>query len=138
MLDGLNEIFEKYGYYLESLQSLTLKGKTGAEQIAQIMDSFRENPPLTLAGVEVVAVEDYWTSEKKDLKTGRKDPIELPKSNVLKFFLEDGSWFCARPSGTEPKCKFYFGVNKSSFAEAERFLNNLEEVVMAHVRELIQ
>ena len=138
LLDGLNEIFEKYGYYLESLQSLTLKGKTGAEQITRIMNSFRKNPPLTLAGVEVVAVEDYWTGEKKDLKTGRKDPIDLPKSNVLKFFLEDGSWFCARPSGTEPKCKFYFGVNKSSFAEAERFLNNLEEVVMAHVRELIQ
>src|SRR5690606_10234064 len=99
LLDGLREIFEKYGFYRESLQSITLKGLEGAEKIAQIMDSFRKHPPVELAGVKVIAVEDYLTSVKKELTTGKLDPIKLPKSNVLKYFLEDGSWFCVRPSG---------------------------------------
>lgn len=138
LLDGLREIFEKYGYYRESLQSLTLKGLEGEEQIAHIMNSFREHPPHELAGVKVIAVEDYQTSVKKELGTGKLDPIKLPKSNVLKFFLEDGSWFCARPSGTEPKCKFYFAVKGSSQEESETLLKNLEEAVMERVQELVK
>ena len=138
LLDGLSEIFEKYGYYRESLQSLTLKGLEGEQQIAHIMSTFRKNSPKEIAGVRVVAVEDYLESVKKELETGKLDPIKLPKSNVLKYFLEDGSWFCVRPSGTEPKCKFYFGVKRSSLDEAESFLKNLEEDVMSRVHAFIQ
>src|SRR5690606_35922805 len=82
MYDGLMEIFGKYGYYRESLQSLTLKGTEGEQQIAHIMESFRQNPPKELAGVKVVAVEDYQASLRKELDTGKLDPIKLPKSNV--------------------------------------------------------
>ena len=138
LLDGLLEIFEKYGFYRESLQSLTLKGLEGAEKIAQIMDSFRKHPPVELAGVKVIAVEDYLTSVKKELTTGKLDPIKLPKSNVLKYFLEDGSWFCVRPSGTEPKCKFYFAVKGASQEESETLLRNLEDAVMSRVQELVK
>ena len=138
LLDGLREIFEKYGFYRESLQSLTLKGLEGAEKIAQIMDSFRKHPPVELAGVKVIAVEDYLTSVKKELTTGKLDPIKLPKSNVLKYFLEDGSWFCVRPSGTEPKCKFYFAVKGASQEESETLLRNLEDAVMSRIQELVK
>lgn len=138
LLDGLLEIFEKYGFYRESLQSLTLKGLEGAEKIAQIMDSFRKHPPVELAGVKVIAVEDYLTSVKKELTTGKLDPIKLPKSNVLKYFLEDGSWFCVRPSGTEPKCKFYFAVKGASQEESETLLRNLEDAVMSRIQELVK
>ncbi len=138
MYDGLMEIFGKYGYYRESLQSLTLKGTEGEQQIAHIMESFRQNPPKELAGVKVVAVEDYQASLRKELDTGKLDPIKLPKSNVLKYFLEDGSWFCARPSGTEPKCKFYFAVQGDSLDESETLLKNLEEAVMQLVHELVK
>lgn len=138
LLDGLQEIFEKYGFYRESLQSLTLKGLEGAEKIAQILDSFRKHPPVELAGVKVIAVEDYLTSVKKELTTGKLDPIKLPKSNVLKYFLEDGSWFCVRPSGTEPKCKFYFAVKGASQEESETLLRNLEDAVMSRIQELVK
>lgn len=138
LLDGLREIFEKYGFYRESLQSLTLKGLEGAEKIAQILDSFRKHPPVELAGVKVIAVEDYLTSVKKELTTGKLDPIKLPKSNVLKYFLEDGSWFCVRPSGTEPKCKFYFAVKGASQEESETLLRNLEDAVMSRIQELVK
>lgn len=138
MYNGLMEIFGKYGYYRESLQSLTLKGTEGEQQIAHIMESFRQNPPKELAGVKVVAVEDYQASLRKELDTGKLDPIKLPKSNVLKYFLEDGSWFCARPSGTEPKCKFYFAVQGDSLDESETLLKNLEEAVMQLVHELVK
>jgi len=138
LLDGLRAIFEKYGFYRESLQSLTLKGLEGAEKIAQILDSFRKHPPVELAGVKVIAVEDYLTSVKKELTTGKLDPIKLPKSNVLKYFLEDGSWFCVRPSGTEPKCKFYFAVKGASQEESETLLRNLEDAVMSRIQELVK
>ncbi|WP_242266586.1 phospho-sugar mutase, partial [Bacillus cereus group sp. BfR-BA-01327] len=110
LYDGLLEVFEKYGFFREDLVSLTLKGKDGAEKIQEMMATFRENPPKEVAGLTVVAVEDYKASIVTSLQDGHKEEIHLPKSNVLKYQLEDGSWFCLRPSGTEPKIKFYFGV----------------------------
>ncbi|GIN90660.1 phosphomannomutase [Siminovitchia terrae] len=137
LYDGLMELYEKYGYYQESLQSLTLKGKDGAEQIAQILEAFRENPLSKVNGVVVVEVEDYAKGESLHIDTGMKAQIHLPKSNVLKYKLGDGSWFCVRPSGTEPKCKFYFGVKGQSMADAQEKLKGLEDAVMKRVNDFI-
>jgi phosphoglucomutase len=130
LYQGLIEIFNQYGYYKESLRSLTLKGKEGAEQIAGILTDFRSNPPTHIADTEIVAIEDYSQSIRYNMRTSEREPLDLPKSNVLKYFLSDGSWFCIRPSGTEPKAKFYFGVKASSLAESEKNLRILEDEVL--------
>ncbi|MEH7434273.1 phospho-sugar mutase [Bacillus thuringiensis] len=130
LYDGLLEVFEKYGFFREDLVSLTLKGKDGAEQIQEMMATFRENPPKEVAGLTVVAVEDYKASIVTSLQDGHKEEIHLPKSNVLKYQLEDGSWFCLRPSGTEPKIKFYFGVKDSSLQNSEQKLLTIKEDIM--------
>jgi len=137
LYQGLLEIFKKYGYYKEGLQSLTLKGKEGAEQIQSILQSFRSNPPADVAGRKIVAIEDYKSSERQDVAAGTKAKIELPGSNVLKYILEDNSWFCVRPSGTEPKAKFYFGVKSDTLEQSEQDLSTLEAGVMEIVNELI-
>lgn len=130
LYDGLLEVFEKYGFFREDLVSLTLKGKDGAEQIQEMMATFRENPPKEVASLTVVAVEDYKASIVTSLQDGHKEEIHLPKSNVLKYQLEDGSWFCLRPSGTEPKIKFYFGVQDSSLQNSEQKLLTIKEDIM--------
>lgn len=130
LYDGLLEVFEKYGFFREGLVSLTLKGKDGAEKIQEMMATFRENPPKEVAGLTVVAVEDYKASIITSLQDGHKEEIHLPKSNVLKYQLEDGSWFCLRPSGTEPKIKFYFGVKDSSLQNSEQKLLTIKEDIM--------
>ncbi|MGQ7106758.1 phospho-sugar mutase [Bacillus cereus group sp. Bce041] len=130
LYDGLLEVFEKYGFFREDLVSLTLKGKDGAEKIQEMMATFRENPPKEVAGLTVVAVEDYKASIITSLQDGHKEEIHLPKSNVLKYQLEDGSWFCLRPSGTEPKIKFYFGVKDSSLQNSEQKLLTIKEDIM--------
>ncbi|MEK4744894.1 phospho-sugar mutase [Bacillus sp. FSL R9-9481] len=127
LYDGLLEVFKKYGFFREDLVSLTLKGKDGAEQIQKMMATFRENPPKEVAGLTVVAVEDYKESIITTLQDGNKEEIHLPKSNVLKYQLEDGSWFCLRPSGTEPKIKFYFGVQDDSLQNSEQKLLTIKE-----------
>src|SRR6476659_5627833 len=111
LYEKLLELYVKYDCYQEHLISITKKGRDGQQQIAEMMERFRNNPPTTLAGVKVTQLLDYEKSEKRDLATGAVSPIELPKSNVLQFILEDGSKISARPSGTEPKIKFYFSVN---------------------------
>lgn len=135
--EGLVEIFETYGFYKESLQSLTLKGKDGSEQIASILTEFRLNPPTQVADVRVATVEDYLISKRTNMVNQTVEAIQLPKSNVLKYYLEDGSWFTIRPSGTEPKAKFYFGVKKDSLTESEKALKILEEKVMESVNNLL-
>ncbi|WP_394186718.1 phospho-sugar mutase [Metabacillus halosaccharovorans] len=138
LYDGLLEIFETYGYYKESLQSLTLRGKDGAEQIANILTTFRTNPPKEIAGVKVVAIEDFQASAKTIIHQNTTETIELPKSNVLKYHLEDGSWFTIRPSGTEPKAKFYFAVKGNSLSESEQLLTSVEESVMGLVDKIVK
>ena len=108
----LARIYQEYGFYQEDLISITKKGMKGAEEIQEMMANFRSNPPKTLAGAEVVKLLDYQTSVAKDLKEGTEEAIDLPKSNVLQFVLEDGAKISARPSGTEPKIKFYISVNQ--------------------------
>ncbi|WP_440603038.1 phospho-sugar mutase [Bacillus sp. GB_SG_008] len=130
LYDGLLEVFEKYGYFREGLVSLTLKGKDGAEQIQNMMTSFRENRPTEVAGLEVTIAEDYKASVRTKVKEDATEEIELPKSNVLKYYLADGSWFCLRPSGTEPKIKFYFGVQGDSLQHSEEKLEAIKEDIM--------
>ncbi|HDR3889905.1 TPA: phospho-sugar mutase [Bacillus cereus] len=130
LYDGLLEVFKKYGFFREDLVSLTLKGKDGAEQIQKMMATFRGNPPKEVAGLTVVAVEDYKESIITTLQDGNKEEIHLPRSNVLKYQLEDGSWFCLRPSGTEPKIKFYFGVQDDSLQNSEQKLLTIKEDIM--------
>ncbi|MGN7819102.1 phospho-sugar mutase [Chitinophaga sp. 22536] len=107
----LVNIYLKYGYYKEHLISITKKGMKGADEIAEMMRGYRENPPATINGSSVVTLYDYQLQQVKDIKTGEIKPLDLPKSNVLQFVLADGSKISARPSGTEPKIKFYFSVN---------------------------
>ncbi|WHY57586.1 phospho-sugar mutase [Peribacillus simplex] len=137
LYEGLLNVFEKYGFYLEGLRSLTLKGIEGAKQISGILNQFRQNPPSRIAGIPVVAEEDYQRSKKRTLLSNNEELIELPKSNVLKYFLEDGTWVCLRPSGTEPKIKFYFGVQGKSMPEAESKLSEVMEDFMSKIEALV-
>lgn len=109
----LLKLYAEFGYYKEMLISLTKKGIEGAQEIRQMMIDLRENPFQEINGQRVVMVEDYQSSTAKNLLTGEEEMLELPKSNVLIYYLEDGSKICARPSGTEPKIKFYFSVNNT-------------------------
>jgi phosphoglucomutase len=104
-------MYVEYGFYKEKLISLTKKGKTGAEEIQAMMEKYRNDTPTKLGGIKVVTLKDYKTSTSKDMITGEIEKIDLPSSNVLQFFTEDGSIISARPSGTEPKIKFYCSVN---------------------------
>lgn len=137
LYEGLLDVFEKYGFYLEGLRSLTLKGIEGAKQIQGILNQFRQNPPSRIAGIPVVVEEDYQSSKKRTLLSNDEELIELPKSNVLKYFLEDGTWVCLRPSGTEPKIKFYFGVQGKSMQEAESKLSGVMEDFMSKIEALV-
>ncbi len=108
--DVLVDIYRQYGFYKEGLVSVVRKGKSGAEEIQQMMRDYRSNPPQEIDGEKVVCIKDYQLHESKDLTTGKVTPIDLPKSNVLQFFTDKGNKITVRPSGTEPKIKFYFGV----------------------------
>ncbi|MCM3603575.1 phospho-sugar mutase [Robertmurraya korlensis] len=131
LYEALLMIFDKYGYYQEGLRSLTLKGKSGAETINKTLESFRAEPLEELVGLKVTKTEDYLTSTRYE--GGTEEPIDLPASNVLKYFFEDGSWVCLRPSGTEPKIKFYFGVKGSSLTESKEKLQSIEDAFMQAV-----
>ncbi|MFD4815930.1 phospho-sugar mutase [Peribacillus butanolivorans] len=137
LYEGLLNVFEKYGFYLEGLRSLTLKGIEGAKQIQGILDQFRQNPPTQIAGIQVVVEEDYQSSKKHSLTSNSEELIELPKSNVLKYFLKDGTWVCLRPSGTEPKIKFYFGVQGKTMAESEAKLSAVMADFMGKIEALV-
>lgn len=124
--DAMMDMYEKYGYYKEGLATVTLKGIDGAAQIQQMMTDFRKNPPKELAGHTVLAVRDYKADTRKDLTTGEVTATGLPSSNVLYYELSDQAWCCVRPSGTEPKIKFYFGVKGNSLEDAEAKLEALK------------
>lgn len=125
--DVLIELYERYGWYRESLVSVTKKGVDGAREIAALLEGLRKDPLKGIAGVPVVSIEDYETQNRifVDLETDEK--IELPQSNVIKYFLKDGSWVCVRPSGTEPKVKYYFGVFADSEQQSDEKLELLKQ-----------
>lgn len=138
LYEGLQSLFKEFGYYKEGLESLTLKGKDGTAQIGEILSTFRNYPPDEFAGHRVTAVEDYQESVRTLTVDQHQEQIVLPKSNVLKYKLEEGSWVCLRPSGTEPKIKFYFGVKGETAAESDQLLASLRETVMARVHDIVQ
>lgn len=137
LYDGLLEIFSKYGYYKESLRSITLKGKDGEEQIQKLVDAFRVNPVSELGEIAVTCIEDYQSGERMHVKEDKTESMPFPVSNVLKYHFEDGTWFTIRPSGTEPKAKFYFGVKKESLSQSEKHLRKIEQLVMERVNKSI-
>lgn len=117
--DQMLKLYEKYGYYKESQYAITLKGIDGSRQIAEIMDKLRSNPPKEFGDLKVTSLRDYKSGKTKDMETGAETATGLPESNVLYFDLTNDSWCCARPSGTEPKIKFYMGVKGTDLADAE-------------------
>jgi phosphomannomutase len=137
LLDRLDALYTKYGLYREGLVSLTFTGKEGADRMQQLMAALRAEHPTQFAGVAVLSVEDYKTSTATDLKTGQQRPLTLPRSNVLLYWLDDGSRLVIRPSGTEPKIKLYGGVverNPSSIETADRRLDALLNALKQHLQ----
>lgn len=125
LYDGVQKLYEKYGYYLDGVKAITLKGLDGVERIQKIMASLRETTPKAFGGKDVVWARDYKTQIFRNLKTGEEEKSPLPISDVLYYILEDGTWLCVRPSGTEPKLKFYIGVKGESLEGAKEKLSAL-------------
>lgn len=132
LLEELDNIFSQFGFYKEDLVSLTLSGKDGSERIKEIMASFRNQLPTSMGGEKIAHVEDYLRSEKS-FASGETAPITLPRADVLKFYLEDGSWFCLRPSGTEPKIKFYFSIKGASEAASMAKLEKIRTELLERI-----
>ena len=126
--DQMNRMYQKYGYYKERQMAITLKGIEGAEKIKEMMEGLRNNPPKEISGLKVISFGDYQKQEIID-NAGNKESTGLPKSNVLYFDLEKNAWICVRPSGTEPKIKFYMGVCEKSMEDADLELDKLEDEV---------
>ena len=118
--DAMEDMYEEYGCYKEGLATMTLKGIDGAKEIQTMMTNFRENPPKELGGFKVLAVRDYKADVREDLESGEKSATGLPSSNVLYYELENNAWCCVRPSGTEPKIKFIYGVKGTSLEDAAK------------------
>ena len=129
--DMMIDVYEKYGYYKETQYSITMKGIDGAKEIAALMDKFRNNPPKEFGELKVTQFRDYANDVVVNMETGEKGTTGLPKSNVLYFDLTNDSWCCARPSGTEPKIKFYMGVKGTSLEDAQKKSENLTNAVKA-------
>ena len=123
--DQMVNMYEKYGYFKEGIYTMTLAGEDGAKRINEILDNLRKNPPTELAGYKVVKTRDYENDVVKDLATGETTTTGLPKSNVLYFDMTDDAWFCVRPSGTEPKIKFYAGIKGNSLEDADEKLKKV-------------
>lgn len=133
---ALDTLYEQHGYYLEGMSALTLKGKAGSEQIAAIMAGMREMPLTEIAGLKVEKKEDYLAGERT-LTGNKKETIHLPNENMMKFVLEQDSWVCLRPSGTEPKIKCYYGVRGESAQASDTILTKLKETMEGHMNQII-
>ena len=118
--DAMLDLYERLGYYQDAVSAITLAGKEGIEKIGSIMTHLRANPIKEIGGHRVVKIRDYDKDTITDLATGDVTPTGLPKSNVLYYELTDDAWICVRPSGTEPKIKFYYGIKGSGFADADK------------------
>ena len=130
--DAMVELYEKYGFYKEGLETMTLKGMDGAAQIQAMMTKMRENPPKQIGSHAVIALRDYKNDVRTELATGKTESTGLPNSNVLYYELSDGAWCCVRPSGTEPKIKFYFGVVGDSLEDSAQKREELKTAMLAY------
>lgn len=137
LYDGLMELYDTYGVYKEIIHSITLKGIEGIENIKKIMDTLRKDAPSEIAGVKVTETRDYLEDKIVDVATGKVSPTNLPKSNVLYFTLADDTWFCVRPSGTEPKIKIYFGTKADTVENAEKKIATAQDGIMKVVNSVL-
>lgn len=135
--DAMVEMYETYGYYYDSVKAITLAGIEGIAKIKEILETLRTNTPTQFGGYEVVSARDYQEDTIKDMKTGEVTPTGLPTSNVLYYDLSDDAWLCVRPSGTEPKVKFYYGVKGSSLTDAKEKSDALGEEVLAMINKML-
>lgn len=135
--DAMIELYERYGYYKDDIQAVSLKGIEGLQKIQQIMETMRNNPPAKLGGYQVCSFRDYKAGIIRDIATGEERPSGLPSSNVLYYDLTDDAWLCVRPSGTEPKVKFYYGVKGNSLEDAEAKSAAFGKEVMAMIQEML-
>ncbi len=135
--DAMIDMYEKYGYYKDDIKSITLKGIEGLAKIQEILNTLRENTPEKFGAYDVVSARDYKTGIIKDVKTGEEKPTGLPSSNVLYYDLTDDAWLCVRPSGTEPKVKFYYGIKGTSLEDANAKSAALGEEVLAMINAML-
>ena len=135
--DAMVDMYDKYGYYKDDIQSITLKGIEGLQKIQEILETLRKNPPLEVGGYKVLKVRDYQADTIKDVATGDVAQTGLPTSNVLYYDLTDDAWLCVRPSGTEPKVKFYYGIKGSSLKDADEKSSKLGEEVLSMINTMM-
>ncbi|MDO5388544.1 MAG: phospho-sugar mutase [Clostridia bacterium] len=138
LYDGLIALYEKYGYYKEDITSITLKGIDGAAQIKKVMDTLRADALTEVAGVKVIEARDYSIDKIVNMVTGEESVSGLPSSNVLYYILEDGTWFCVRPSGTEPKIKVYFGAKDTTEEKANAKVKAASDGILAIVDSILK
>lgn len=135
--DAMVDMYDKYGYYKDDIQSITLKGIEGLQKIQEILETLRKNPPAEVGGYKVLKARDYQADTIKDIATGEVTTTGLPKSNVLYYDLTDDAWLCVRPSGTEPKVKFYYGIKGTSLADADEKSAKLGEEVLSMINTML-
>ncbi|MEF9941733.1 MAG: phospho-sugar mutase [Lachnospiraceae bacterium] len=135
--DAMMDMYEKYGYYKDEIQSIALEGIEGLAKIQTILTTLRKEPPTRIGAYQVLRARDYETGKIKDLRSGTETEIGLPSSNVLYYELEDAAWLCVRPSGTEPKIKFYYGIKGSSLEDANERADKLGQEVLLMINKII-
>ena len=135
--DAMIEMYERYGYYKDDIQSITLKGIEGLAKIQEILETLRKNPPAEIAGYKVLKARDYKADTIQDMQTGEVSSTGLPTSNVLYYDLSDDAWLCVRPSGTEPKVKFYYGIKGTSLSDADEKSAAMGKEVLAMIDKLL-
>ena len=135
--DAMIDMYEEFGYYKDDIQAISLKGIEGLAKIQEILETFRKNPPTEIGGYKVVKARDYKANTIKDMVTGEVTETGLPESNVLYYDLTDDAWLCVRPSGTEPKIKFYYGIKGQSLADADAKSEALGKEVLAMIDKML-
>ena len=135
--DAMIEMYERYGYYKDDIQSITLKGIEGLAKIQEILETLRKNPPAEIAGYKVLKARDYKADTIQDMQTGEVSSTGLPTSNVLYYDLSDDAWLCVRPSGTEPKVKFYYGIKGTSLSDADEKSAAMGKEVLAMIDKIM-
>ena len=135
--DAMVDMYERFGYYKDDIQAITLKGIEGLAKIQEILETLRKEPPTKIGAYEVLKARDYQADTIKDLMTGEMTRTGLPNSNVLYYDLTDDAWLCVRPSGTEPKVKFYYGVKGTSLEDADAKSEALGKEVLAMIDKML-
>lgn len=135
--DAMIALYDRYGYYKDDIQAITLKGIEGLAKIQEILETLRKNPPMEIAGYKVLKARDYKADTIKDMETGEVTGTGLPSSNVLYYDLTDDAWLCVRPSGTEPKVKFYYGVKGTSLEDADAKSEKMGKEVLAMIDKMM-